>query len=166
MSGFTIVLKKSIGSGCNVISISGGGSVILKSMTINGGSSRYGTNNTPLLDIGIGSISCEDVTFENITRVSGNGTIFEFPSLSTSITFSGITFGNCKCLDGSGGAISVTLSSSLYSLSFISLSFTSCYASVYGGGIYLSLSSLPSSLSISLTNFTSNAATKGNTLFV
>ena len=39
MSGFTIVLRKNIGSGCNVISISGGGSVILNSMNINGGTS-------------------------------------------------------------------------------------------------------------------------------
>ena len=55
MSGFSIVLKKSVGSGCSLVFISGGGSVILESMTINGGSSRYGTNNTPLLDIGSGN---------------------------------------------------------------------------------------------------------------
>ena len=88
MSGFTIVLKKNVGNGYNLIYISGGGSVILNSMTISGGSSKYGTNNTPLLDIGSGSISCDNVTFENISRMTGNGTIFEFTSLSTSITLS------------------------------------------------------------------------------
>ena len=41
MSGFTIVLKKNVGNGYNLIYISGGGSVILNSMTISGGSSKW-----------------------------------------------------------------------------------------------------------------------------
>ena len=116
MSGFTIVLKKSIGNGCSVVHISGGGSVILNSMNISGGSMNYGTNNTALLDIGNGNISCDEVIFENISRYEGNGTIFEFNPLSSSITLSGMTFNNCVCMNGSGGAISVTLTSSSYPL--------------------------------------------------
>ena len=105
MSGFTIVLKRKVGSGCKLIYISGGGSVILYSMNISGGSSKYGTNNTPLLDIGNGKITCNDVSLKNISRLSGNGTIFDFTSLSTSITLSGMTFNQCECSNGNGGVI-------------------------------------------------------------
>ena len=37
MSAFSIVLQKNIGNGCNLIYISGGGSIILNSMIANGG---------------------------------------------------------------------------------------------------------------------------------
>ena len=98
---------------------------------------NYGTMNRGLLDIERGSISCDNVTFENITRLSGDGTIFEFTSLSTSISLSNMTFNNCRCMNGSGGAISVTFSSSSHKLTLSSLTFTACSASGYGGGVYI-----------------------------
>ena len=105
MSVFVIEMKKNLGSGCHLIYINGGGSVIMSSMKIRGGSRNYGTSDSPLLYIGSrGSvISKGNVTFENIGRLSGNGTIFEFISLFTSFSLSNMTFTNCKSLNGSGG---------------------------------------------------------------
>ena len=161
MNGFVIEMKKTIGSGCSFVYVNGGGSVILNSMSISGGSSSYATSNTPLLDIGSGSISCDNVTFENITRLSGNGTIFEFTSLSTSFTLSGMTFNNCRCLSGNGGVIYVTLSSNSYLVSLYSLTFVACSASIYGGGVFIDGGEYisTSSLSFSSLSFTSCSAT-------
>ena len=67
-------------------------------------------------------------------------------SLSNSIPLSNMTF------NGSGGVISVTLSSTTYKLTLSSLSFTSCSASSYGGAAYIDASSY---LSISTLSFSS-----------
>ena len=169
MSGFTIVLKKTVWNGYNLIYVSSTGSVILHSMTISGGSSKYGTNNTPLLDIGSGSISCDTVTFENISRLSGNGTIFEFPSLSASINLCNMTFNNCRCESGSGGVIFVSLTSSRYKVTLSSLTFTSCSASKYGGGVCIDGGSYISTNTLlfgSLTFSSCSASMKGGNVYI
>ena len=76
------------------------------------------------------------MTFENITRRNGNGTIFEFTSLSTSFTLSGMRFIQCTCSNGYGGAIYASLTSPT-TLHLSSLSFTSCTASESGGAVSL-----------------------------
>ena len=133
MSGFTIVLKKNIGTRWSFVYIRGGGSVILNSMSMNGGSLNYGTMNRGLLDRGSGSISCDNGTFENNSRFEGNGTIFDFTSLSSSFTLPSITFKQCRASNGYGGGVYVKLESRC-TFTFSSPTFTSCSSSFYGDG--------------------------------
>ena len=116
-------------------------SITTASLTLNSVSISNITASTPLLSLSpspSSSYSFTTTTFENITRSEGNGTIFEFPSLSTSLTLSNMTFTQCRCIDGYGGVIYASLLPSS-TLILSTLTFTSCTASESGGAVSLSI---------------------------
>ena len=145
------------------------------SITVTFGSIAFQLNtssalNYPLFYISQGSLILTSVTVTSassssqasvtasIVKVDGGS------SSTTSTTINGCSFSLISYSSGNGTCLNGVIGSQ-DSLTISDTSITSCSGS-YGGGIYLSLFALPSFLSLSLSSFTFNTATKGSTLFV
>ena len=100
------------------------------------------------------SILCDNVRFDHIKRLNGDGSIFELKEDSKSdVTLSGMTFNSCVCQNGSGGAVSCVIGNGK-SVTLSNLSFTSCTASGVGGGIYVKSNVSTSTLKLLSATFT------------
>ena len=88
-----------------LVSVRDSGTVQLHSMHISGGTERYGTVNAPLIEGKTGKVESDGyTTFENSTRDSGSGSVFEVTTLSNSFSLVGCTFVSCKCSEVNGSA--------------------------------------------------------------
>lgn len=89
--------------------------------------------NGPLLNIVVGltesNFITESVSFTNIKRKDGNGTIFEMVvGNGESLRLNNFSFNECESLNGNGGAIYLQVSGD-YELKFSSITFSNCKSS-------------------------------------
>ena len=189
-TAFTVILQRVLGSGCSLFLIDGIGTLNLSSMHISA-DAGCGTADRPLLTIGNGIVECTETTFTSITRFSGNGAVFEFnSSTNTALRSSsrdnpmslacdpffskgyrhneeymtGMTFNACKCLNGNGGAMYLSIGAGK-SVSLESLVFLDCVAD-RGGAVYAVLSLLTSSITPTSSTFSSSNTSDGSLLYI
>ena len=126
--------------------------------------------NSPLFyqttgELKITGISATSPSYPTSVAVSASVVTVSPSSSSTTTLIDGCPFSFFTFSSGNGATLSATLRSS-DSLTIRASTYSSCSAK-YGGAIYLSLSAQPSTLSISLTDYSSNiASTSGPTVFV
>ena len=134
LKSFTITLTNQLSKDISLLSITSTATLILNGMIFNC-TSTYATSNKPLITVCGGQLTLSgNNTFHWIKRESGNGGVFEFTTIDSNQTISGVTFTSCS--SENGGAISSILSSD-HKLSLSSLSFESCTTTSNGGALYI-----------------------------
>ena len=132
LATFTIALFRPIAVDCYLFAIGSEGSLSFHSLIVSGqGSSSF---NTPLFSIVSGSaLQMSGISFENITRISGNGAVFEFDFKSSEPSDAEIMLHSChfsKCCSKDGSPCGAIKSN--VPISVANYSFASCTAVAAG----------------------------------
>ncbi|KAK2944441.1 hypothetical protein BLNAU_20645 [Blattamonas nauphoetae] len=99
-----------------------------------------------------GSLALSGMSIENVSRSSGDGSVISSKLSSGSLSITSCSFSSCICSNGNGGAITVKLVSG--SLILSSVSFKSCSADGHGGVLFLDITEMKSSATLSFQSLT------------
>ena len=153
--------------------VTSSGTLALNGMSFSS-NAGYSTSDKALIEVNGGYLTVSGKnTFTSIKREFGNGGVFEFSSLTDSMSLSSIEFVNCKSTNGNGGALYAEASSH-HELALTSMAFTSCSSGGYGGAIYVAAtdSGSISNVIVKFLTFTtcsdqrSTDGMKGNGIFI